>query len=105
MQSTIKKLILIVFIVLPCYYINGQSSEKKKPNTEKELEKINQKKEEAFIKHQYSIQTKEVQKRMKRSERMTEKYYQRQMGKTWWQRFCNFFKKNRYERKRSYKSH
>ncbi len=49
----------------------------KNEKSEKEVQQINESKYKKLLKHQFQIQTKNVQKRMKENEKMTNKFYRR----------------------------
>lgn len=78
--------------------MNGQNkksknAEKKKEQLALEQEKAAEAKQDASVKHQFNIQSKSVQKRMKKNQQETTNYYNKKLGKTLFQEL--FGKKNK----------
>jgi hypothetical protein len=79
---------------------NAQKNDAKKIEDRKEQlrmerEKAAEAQHEAGLKHQYEIQTKSVQKRMKQNLRSTNKYYDRKLGLTFFQKLFSCKKKRK----------
>jgi hypothetical protein len=85
-----KAYIYLILCLLPVF-INAQKKDAKKIEERKEQLRIEREKaaevqREAGLKHHFEIQTKNVQKRMKQNIRSTNKYYNRKLGLTFFQK-------------------
>ena len=97
----------IVFLsVLFCglfYYASAQSkaekaAEKKNEQLQLEKEKAEESKKDAFLNHQLQIQGKKTQKRMKENMQLTDNYYKRKLGKTFFQKLFKKKRRNSHEK-------
>ena len=89
----ICKIVLSLTLFYGNYYILWSQNN----TASKAIKRVEQKKEEKkaldeqgykeALKHQYEIQGKEAQKRMKNNMRVTRKYYNRKLDNGLWQRF------------------
>ena len=88
-----KLILLSVLFYFIFSDLNGQNkaekaSQKKKEKLEIENEKAAEERSKALIEHQIEIQGKKTQKRMRENMEMTNKYYKRKLGKTFFQQLC-----------------
>jgi hypothetical protein len=108
MHVKIKRLFILAIIIIPLHCVYAQSSavkdaeKKKREKEEQEVEAYNKAQKEGLT-HKVSIQPKEVQKRMKKSKRVTDKFYKKKLKQTWWQRMTEFVRKKSYD-KQKYKA-
>jgi hypothetical protein len=95
-----KVYIYIILCFLPITVIAQKNDAKK---VEKRKEELRIKREQAAeaerdknLKHHFDIQTKNVQKRMKQNQKLTNNYYKKKLGLTFFEKlFCHKKKKNR----------
>jgi hypothetical protein len=65
-----------------------KAAQKKNDKTDIENEKADEERSKALLEHQIEIQGKKTQKRMRENIDMTNHYYKRKLGKTFFQRLC-----------------
>jgi hypothetical protein len=74
-------------------------AEKKQEQLKKNSESEDESAYKEALKHQFEIQSKQTQKRMKKDKRITENYYNKKLDNNWWKRFW-FNKKRKNEQSR-----
>lgn len=66
-----------------------KAAETKKTLLDEEKDKLREAQSKAVFEHQYSIQSKDAKKRIKKNWKLTNQYYKRKLGQTFWQKiFC-----------------